>query len=146
MLTLDGITAKLARAEEEINELTKELSSFCEGQRRNTRMVEYPESKRINLEFHGPTPVIPLSYSIQIGEIAYNLRSALDHLVWQLVLANYKEPSRSNEFPILRDEMAYNRAIKRKLAGVRSHIQAKIRQVQRPFKTMQSGLRSMRCS
>ena len=39
-----------------------------------------------------------------LGEIFYNLRSALDHLVWQLVLANGKTPGRDNSFPIIKNE------------------------------------------
>jgi hypothetical protein len=34
------------------------------------------------------------------GDAIHNLRSALDHLVWQLVLLNGKTPSGANQFPI----------------------------------------------
>ena len=118
MITLDGIAAKLARAEYGINNLSKDLRSFCNEQQRFTTTVERPDLGETHLIFQGPNPVLSLGYSIYLGEIAYNLRSALDHLMWQLVLANYKLPTRSNEFPIFRDNSAYKRDSPRKLAGV----------------------------
>jgi len=38
----------------------------------------------------------------------YNLRSALDHLVWQLVLVNGQKPTQINQFPILEDAAEWN--------------------------------------
>ncbi len=54
--------------------------------------------------FRGSTPNVPIEWFIRLGEILYNLRSALDHLVWQLVLANGKTPGRDNSFPIIKNE------------------------------------------
>ena len=132
VITLDGVAAKLARAEHGIDQLSQELSNFCARLRDNTTMVERPDLARIQLEFHGPTPTLPLAYSIYLGEIAYNLRSALDHLIWQLALANYKLPTRSNEFPIFSDKQKYKSAAKRKLVGVSNESIAAIALMQ-PF-------------
>lgn len=118
MLTLGGVIAKLDRAKEDIDQLAQDLASFCEIQSHNTKTEINAEQERIQLTFRGSPPVLPLKYSVQIGEIAYNLRSALDHLVWQLVLANYKRPTRSNEFPIFTDAKAFQKAKTRKLSGV----------------------------
>jgi|SRR5580704_486461 hypothetical protein len=41
-----------------------------------------------------------LLWGVMFGDAIHNLRSALDHLVWQLVLVNKKRPSGSNQFPI----------------------------------------------
>jgi len=41
-----------------------------------------------------------LLWGILFGDALHNLRSALDHLVWQLVLLNGKTPSGANQFPI----------------------------------------------
>ena len=51
--------------------------------------------------FRGETPMVPIDWSVRLGEILYNLRSALDQLVWQLVLANGQVPGRHNAFPIV---------------------------------------------
>jgi hypothetical protein len=41
-----------------------------------------------------------LLWGIVFGDAIHNLRSALDHLVWQLVLLNEKKPTGANQFPI----------------------------------------------
>ena len=65
-----------------------------------------------------------------MGEVVYNLRSALDQLVWQLVHANYKAPGRHNEFPILDDESRFNEVVKSKLKGVSQESSDKIKEMQ----------------
>lgn len=42
----------------------------------------------------------PVRLGVMVGEVAHNLRSALDHLIWQLVLAGGEKPGRANQFPI----------------------------------------------
>lgn len=41
-----------------------------------------------------------LRWGVILGDAIHNIRSALDQLVWQLVLLNGKMPSRANQFPI----------------------------------------------
>jgi hypothetical protein len=41
----------------------------------------------------------PLDWSVVIGDYVQNLRSALDHLAWQLVIANNETPN-GNAFPL----------------------------------------------
>ena len=42
----------------------------------------------------------PPEWSPVVGDIAHNMRSALDHLAWQLVFKNGRTPSGGNLFPI----------------------------------------------
>src|SRR5262249_28235966 len=42
----------------------------------------------------------PLRLSLLIGDGIHNLRSALDHLAWQLVVANHSTPNSETGFPI----------------------------------------------
>ena len=132
MLTLHGVVAKLERAQAQIDDLSRDLAAFCDAQGHSTEMETGSGRNRINLVFRGRSAPLPLEYSIQIGESAYNMRSALDHLVWQLVLANYKSPSNSNEFPIFEDPRKFQRARQRKLAGVSLDSVARITMMQ-PF-------------
>ena len=46
-------------------------------------------------------PAISETWSLDVGEIAYGLRSALDHLAWQLVLLDGGTPGRSTAFPVM---------------------------------------------
>ncbi len=46
---------------------------------------------------------VPVDFQVSIGQVLYNLRSALDHLAWQLVIANNGNPGKSTSFPIVDD-------------------------------------------
>ena len=61
-----------------------------------------------------------------LGEILYDLRSSLDHLVWQLVLANGQTPGRHNEFLITTDHQSWQQTKGRALKGVSKRHEAMI--------------------
>ena len=113
-MELEGVYAKIERAREEIQSLRADVSAYCEFQRRQV-IFDYSQPKEHLL---GNDPDIPISYSIRIGEASYNLRSALDHLVWQLVRANGKQPTHYNEFPILSSESEFKSRADRTLKWV----------------------------
>ena len=50
--------------------------------------------------YRGDNPSPPVDWSIRVGEFAYNLRSSLDHLVWQLVESNGATPGTWTYFPV----------------------------------------------
>lgn len=101
---LDGPRHKLGRAEAQLDQLDAEIARFL---RRDTHEVTQnfdPNTGRCALHFvvkHRP----PLSWSVSIGEIAHNLRSALDHLACQLFLkSGGRDCARAKTaFPILSD-------------------------------------------
>lgn len=65
-------------------------------------------------------PPIPAEVGLIAGDALQNLRSALDHLIWQLVLANGKVPTRSNSFPVADSSAKYIAALGNgKVKGVR---------------------------
>ena len=132
MVTLEGVNAKIQRAQDQIERLARDIEASCEDQRALFSEELRPDVGDKIWIFRGETPVVPIEYSVRLGEIVYNLRSALDQLVWQLVHANYKAPSHLNEFPIFDDESRFNEAIKRKLKGVSQESSAKIKEMQ-PF-------------
>ncbi|MYE88748.1 hypothetical protein F4X33_07125 [Candidatus Poribacteria bacterium] len=132
MVTLEGIYAKLHRAQDQIEQLSRDIANSCE-----TLRLSFSEELRPDVGdriwiFRGETPVVPIEYSVRLGEIVYNLRSSLDQLIWQLVHANYKAPSHRNEFPIFDDESRFNKVVKTKLAGVSQQSLATIKEMQ-PF-------------
>jgi len=98
---LDPIRLKIARANKHLHTLDHELGTFLEP---------YTNPGLIDHRFDGTwhivslNPVIkepvPLLFSIICGEAVHNLRSALDYLVWQLVLVEGNKPDRWNSFPI----------------------------------------------
>jgi len=60
---------------------------------------------RVHVKLNIGSALTPIS----IGEFAYNLRSALDHLVWQLGLLGGRKPSRASAFPIQSDDSRRSR-------------------------------------
>ena len=111
---LGGVNAKIERAREGLRSLEADISAYCEYQRRRV-IFDYSQPKE---HFLGSHSNVPISYSIRIGEIAYNLRSALDHLIWQLVQANGKKPTYYNEFPIVGSESEFEKRVNRNLKWV----------------------------
>ncbi len=106
---LDGCRAKIARAEELWQELGAALVQFLEeGPYRSEGSFDARSSEWV-LRFH-VLEEPPLRWGILVGDVVHNLRSALDHLAWQLVLVNGGEPTWRTQFPIYTDEAAYRRA------------------------------------
>ena len=120
-LDLRGVSAKTNRARECLTSLANDIAVFCEYERR-LRIFETEEE--IPTIVGANVPDLPTDYPIRVGEIAYNLRSALDHLVWQLVIDNGGTPNNRIAFPICLDEDQYHSQAKGKLKGVsQAHIE-----------------------
>ena len=126
MTALVGIHAKLRRAEQQIIEMKNESNRLCASIRDSiVREVNEDIDKQAWI-YRGETPNVPIELSITLGEILYNLRSSLDHLVWQLVLANGQTPGRYNEFPITTDLQKWQETKGRALKGISQRHEAMI--------------------
>ncbi len=98
---LDGIRQKLKRAEQNILSLNGEINSFLDTGDYRAIPNDNENVFRKALQYHS-TRNVPIKFSVLAGEIIYHLRSSLDHLVWQLVIANKGKPGPWNEFPIFK--------------------------------------------
>lgn len=106
MLRFEGIQLKLNRAQEHLQELATAIQAL------GTKPYEIVEQRdprtrdRLFRLIGSPTPAfarIPI-YPVMIGEFIHNLRSALDHAVWQLA----KPPIKGRTgFPICIDESGH---------------------------------------
>lgn len=89
---------KAARAGFHLKELRAKVSAFRNGQPYS--VGEYDDNERgehvIVIGLNRADVMIP----VLVGEFAFSLRSALDHLAWQLGLLSGKIPSRASAFPI----------------------------------------------
>lgn len=131
--TLQGCFGKLARAEALISELRRRNLNFFKKGDFKSEIVRNPETGRQQLvatKVQAP----PVSHSLIVGDILYNLRSSLDHLVHQLIVANTgAQPTyRTYEFPVFVTESQFNKNIDRLLRDVSSDGVERIKQVQ-PF-------------
>ena len=101
MATYDeGIQAKLESARSKLEDLRADIRAFAETQRHKVRIEETEKRTwipQLTDDFDAP----PTAWSILTGEIAYHLRSSLDHLVYKLVCENGGKPTKQNAFPIV---------------------------------------------
>jgi hypothetical protein len=116
------IRAKIERAKKHFRELETELESFRDRYRhvqvgkRDTETWEVGPPFKIQ-----KIPIISFNILTTTGDTIHNLRSALDHLAYQLVLVGTPgvEPSRQVEFPIAKDVTTYETDKPRKVKGMR---------------------------
>ncbi len=131
-VSVEGVYAKVERAQKQLRWLEADIVEFCESQQQLIVHKVDRAAGRQAWVFRGETPRPPVDFSVRVGEFVHNLRSGLDHLVWQLVIANGQTPSNGNEFPIFRESAEYKRAIERRLKGVDQGAMARIESMQ-PF-------------
>lgn len=145
MHPLDGPRLKVGRAESEIESLRRAEEAFRrESKYEIVRRNENPKTGNCvyRVRTHGSNP--PQELAVDIGEIAHNLRSALEHLVHQLVLLAGNAPTWGTGFPISLTKSGTRRKpvfdIQRldRLKGVLAKHQAMIEGLQ-PYKRGRGG-------
>jgi len=103
---LPGIVAKLARAEEHLNALKTEIAVWGNSHSDLFRF-DVRRDGDWQVVIARPFPEPPIHWALIAGDMVQNLRSALDHLIWQLVLRDGHQPSRSNQFPLIDTEQRF---------------------------------------
>src|SRR5579885_274563 len=105
---LRGVRAKIERAKHHVGDLQVLEAAF--RQSNSYRFVAEKDAKsgytrfRVEIRDH-----LPYEFSCVIGDAIHNLRTALDHLVWQLVLANKGKPNKRHAFPFYETAAEYKR-------------------------------------
>ena len=109
--------AKLNRAKEHINNLKVEFDAFLakDPYKFSIKYDEHRTHGTIIVRVRAEAPI--LRWSVFIGDAIHNLRSALDHLVCQLVLTGKSQIARQ-QFPIYRTAHAYNSSKRADVKGV----------------------------
>ena len=98
--------AKIARAEKHAESLKSEIAAFLAEENYEVRQNFDAETGRKTAIFHVLREV-PVEWSVILGEILHNLRSALDHIITDLTVAESGHPLEQTEFPIFEDEAAF---------------------------------------
>ena len=137
MVDSRGIDAKIHRARECLESLRSDITAHCEYQTQR-RILEMESRARNPMlgGFHAreiDPGYVPMDFPIRVGEIAYNLRSALDHLVYALVLDNNGTPSNQHGFPILEDEATYRKHAPKRIQGM-AHDRCGLIEAFQPFR------------
>lgn len=99
-----GPRQKVERAIEHISDLGTRIERFFQSRPYEITVQDNAASGQREWIVTRAAP-LPTDISIVAGDAIHNLRSALDHLIWQLVVANGGEPDQiRTEFPVWRSE------------------------------------------
>jgi hypothetical protein len=100
MTELDGVRAKLALARENAEQLEALLRPVVEEAQKFIERVPGDNPYEVVYRIT-KVPWIDPAWSAIFGQGIYNIRSALDHLAWQLVRLDGQDPTRTTQFPLL---------------------------------------------
>ena len=134
--SLAACAAKLDRAMEHIEALRAEQRTYLESS--PLQIASQFDAETGWWRFIASCEQISLRYSNIVGDCVHNLRSTLDQLVSQLVVANGGRPSSSHQFPITRDAENFLRQAKHRLKGVSDEHRAIIEEAQ-PYDARDDG-------
>ena len=114
-MSLDGAFARINRAKRTVAELKLIADAFGQAYHNAISVEAKPEHPGL-LDFWPPNPFpIPEEISILVGEICYNLRAALDYLVYELARLDSGCIQNGTQFPIEYNKKNFDRNSPQKL-------------------------------
>lgn len=130
--------AKLDRADRHLEELAMKVRMFYDEH--DFGFTGVHDAKRGVYTVYPCIPAEPpMEWGAIVGDFVHNLRSALDLLMWQLVLARGGKPSRRTQFPIFERRADYRLRGRLMIAGVARGDRGMIECLQ-PFREMRRPL------
>jgi hypothetical protein len=134
MHPLDGVRAKIERAEEHIKNLDREISAFLSQKPPPYEIVgEHQNEGRDYAYVVKKVPIVPLRFAVMVGDVIHNLRSSLDHTLYALVIKNGGIPTNQTQFPICTTVEKFEQACSRgRIKGV-SALAEKIIRLAQPY-------------
>lgn len=145
MHPLDGTFLKLSRAKyhfKVVDDLVERIKKR-EPYQIVDEVVQNGQTRERVLRFK-QVEDIPPDVSLLIGDICNNLRSALDHLLWQLWLLKYPSFDKSVSFPICDSRVAFNNKSTTRHIKELSAIQRAAIESLQPYKTGNKALSFLR--
>lgn len=109
------VAVKIERAEKHIQDLTEIIKKFSESNPYSVMGTTESEAFVYRIKIHKHPP---RGWSAVIGDAIHNMRAAMDVLVWQLILANGKDPTRASYFPVAKSAGDCRNNLKTKTKGV----------------------------
>ena len=116
--SLNFVRQKILWSAQHLKSLEAESILYFKDEPGEVVAEEEPQSGRIICRFNARIP-IPDHIPLIIGDALQNLRSSLDYLVWELILAANNEPQNSNLFPVCETPKVFAEELRRnRLLGV----------------------------
>lgn len=117
-----GVRLKLSRARDQIHNLQDDFTSFLATRPCGASLHFQEDIKELTFTVR-VTAQLDAMFGVRIGEITHNLRSAMDHLVWELVILTTGRPPAlpsKNQFAIFKSKDGFKtRGIDQQLQCVR---------------------------
>ena len=138
---LESAWMKVDRANAHFNRLKAEIEAFGDGQFDRIGVYLDRQTGEKIYRLDRPTEEAPPKLSPIIGDALFGYRSALDHLIWALVLVSGNTPDETTEFPIFwhRSRFTSSRRVQAISKSVTPEIYAAIKREQ-PFEGSPGGL------
>ena len=115
--TLEGIVAKIKRADEQLRTLSNSIGQFLNDSYKIEGRFD-KEARKYRFIACGE-PLLPPTFAILVGEITHHLRSTLDHAVTQLHSIGPEDGKLDRlEFPICLTQKAFNNVKNLKVKGL----------------------------
>jgi hypothetical protein len=134
---LAEVQLKLVRAEKHLHEALGLISKFAEGE--CTIALEADDDRKMYVQRVRLSPSASPEISAVAGDFFGNVRTALDYIVTQLVLANGHVPTKANAFLIADDPGSFKEYSSRRLKGIAPKAAALIESLQ-PYKRRDNPL------
>lgn len=101
MNPLEGPRAKIARARADLSTLSDEMVGLFDTHPFHVEEAEFDSRLRATVyRATGGPASLPVEWGVTVGDIAHNLRAALDGLAWQLALLQGPRPYQRTAFPV----------------------------------------------
>ena len=113
---ISRVKAKLDRSKAHLDDLENSIGKYFESTPFIIEKTE-EEAKGDLVYLVRIIRSVPLEIASIAGDVVHNLRSALDHLIWQAVEFSGGSPTRSTCFPIHKDSVRIDEAIAEALKG-----------------------------
>jgi len=106
MALFDGARAKLERAREQLQSLQAEFQAFLQTEHHAVDVV-FDAETGVKTAVYRIIRHFPIRWAVIIGEIIHDIRSALDHAIYELTVMEQGHPLDGTEFPVFDDEPKY---------------------------------------
>ncbi len=135
-LTLEGCEGKLWRAKQHLEVFRDEVTTFTDADSHTITVEDDPNTNEYIFKVSGLRATDP-DWAYIVGDCVHNLRTVLDHLVYQLARLGLgrdltNEEARGCSFPIYTDPEGFARRGKDRIKFLRSGEQTRIAELQ-PF-------------
>lgn len=130
MSTMDvtGARLKVARAREHLSDLQGRVGNWLATAEPPRFTIDVEDDGRVHIVRLVDVPTVPAGWSLILGDVLHNLRSALDQLAWQAVISGGGTPGKGTCFPVLREHK--DRSITVALKGAAPHLVDAVRRFQ----------------